>query len=296
MMPIWARTGPTTSPICGSQRNALSYGRVGVAWTARIAGTHATVMPIPASSRMLPQIGRDARGTCGRRAPRRARNTSVLPAARAGKRADPMPMTIANTTIAAVIHGLTTNDQKVVRLPSSSTRSVIAAPAIPSPVPTRAPMVPSTSPCSTTIRRRSRGVAPTLAMVASARCCLRAPTANAAPASRTTWYPRNAAAMPPMMSIAPSVLQMFTRGWSRLVPVMGGSSATVRDSATIPSGFSRWICGHVRARSGRYQAVVPCISSGSTASAGSARVVTRSAWSTTSSKPVTRSVRVGSTR
>ena len=81
-----------------------------------------------------------------------------------------------------------------------------APPATPTPMPRTPPIAPSTIPLDDSTRNRVDRVAPTLAIVASVRCCCRAVTVNAAPARRITSKAAKPAAIAPTARIARSEL------------------------------------------------------------------------------------------
>ncbi len=107
---------------------------------------------------------------------------------------------------------------------------------MPSATPTTAAALPSTNAPAMMTRRDCFGVPPVAAIRARLRCCLRALTANAGPASSTTSISAITTISPSTATVVLSVVVCCTSGG--ISEDGGGSAITAREATTAPMPLS----------------------------------------------------------
>ena len=105
----------------------------------------------------------------------------------------------------AMSRGATSNGPSTVSLNRCTSGRASQATPTPRTEPSTTAAVPSTTPLASTTRRRCGGSAPLAAIRARARCCRRAPTAKAGPASSTTSSSAIATTSASTATMAPSL-------------------------------------------------------------------------------------------
>ncbi len=152
-------------------------------------------------------------------------------------------------------HGTSNGPSQSSDCDCSSGSRTRAAP-MPSPTPSTAATPPSTMALPMMTRRDCFGVPPVAAMRARLRCCLRALTANAGPASSTT----SISAITTIRAITASVVPLSvleSRASSGHSDFGGGSPITAREATTAPISLSWRTVGHDTGPPSTSQPVVP---------------------------------------